>query len=367
MPVVDLYAARVASGAVTHDAAQEACAARLSALVERLRGWSPGLRAMLYGRVGPGVTGVYLHGGVGRGKSMLMDLFFDAAPTDRKRRAHFHEFMLDVHARIAMARDAGGGDPIARVAKAIAEEAWLLCFDELQVTDIGDAMILGRLFEGLFGRGVVLVATSNRPPEDLYKDGLNRQLFTPFIDLLNEKMEIAELDAERDYRLQRLAAAPTWFTPLGPDADASMDAVWRRMRGGERSRAEAVAVQGRTLEVPRAAGGAARFTFEALCAQPVGAADYLALARRYHTLFIDRIPALTPDRRNEAKRFVTLVDALYETKTKLVASAAEEPGALYPQGDGSFEFARTASRLIEMRSRDYLAEARGGSTLQQTQ
>jgi cell division protein ZapE len=358
MPVATLYRARVASGAAAFDEAQAAAAARLSDLLGRIAGWSPSLRSHIYGRVGPGVSGVYLHGGVGRGKSMLMDLCFEAAPVARKRRAHFHEFMLDAHARIAAARDERAKDPIAAAAKSIAEESWLLCFDELQVTDIGDAMILGRLFENLFGRGVVLVATSNRPPEDLYKDGLNRQLFLPFIDLLNERMAVIELDADRDYRLSRLEAAPTWFAPLGQEADRRMDEVWLRMRGGAPASAERLEIQGHVLEIPRASSGAARFTFDELCDQPLGAADFLALARRFHTVFIDRIPKLGPERRNEARRFVTLIDALYETRTKLVASADGAPDALYVAGDGAFEFARTASRLIEMRSKDYLGEAR---------
>jgi cell division protein ZapE len=355
----DLYRARVAAGAVASDEAQLAAADRLSHLAARVSGWSPGLRDHVFGRAGPGFIGVYLHGAVGRGKSMLMDLFVEAVPVKDKARVHFHAFMLDVHARIAAARARREGDPIAAAARAIAGETWLLCFDELQVTDIADAMILGRLFEALSARGVTFVATSNRAPEGLYKDGINRQLFLPFIDLLNERMEVVELDAERDYRLARLEAAPTWFAPLSRDSEVALDAVWSRMAGGERERSETLDLLGRTLEVPRAAGGAARFTFEQLCARPLGAADYLALARRYHTLFVDRIPRLTPDKRNEAKRFVTLIDALYEHKTKLAASADAEPGDLYTEGDGSFEFERTASRLIEMRSRDYLAAGRG--------
>jgi cell division protein ZapE len=358
MSVAALYRTRVESGAAKFDDAQAAAAARLSDLVERIKGWSPGLRSYVYGRSGPGFAGLYIHGAVGRGKSMLMDLFFNAAPVARKRRAHFHEFMLDVHARINAARDRREGDPIAAVAKSIASESWLLCFDELQVEDIGDAMILGRLFEGLFGRGVVLVATSNRPPEDLYKDGINRQLFLPFIDLLCEHMEVLELDADRDYRLARLEAAPTWFTPLGREADARMDEVWRRLAGGERERRESIAVQGRTLDVPRAAGGAARFTFEELCATALGAADYLALARRYHTVFLDRIPRLGPAQRNEAKRLSTLIDALYEAKTKLVASAEAAPDSLCAGSGSAVDLKRTASRLMEMRSREYLAAAR---------
>jgi cell division protein ZapE len=360
MTVATLYRERVESGAAAFDDAQAAAAARLTNLVERIHAWSPGLRSYVYGRSGPGVAGVYIYGAAGRGKSMLMDLFFDAAPVARKRRAHFYEFMIDVHRRIGEARNSREPDPIAVAAKSIAAESWLLCFDELQVTDIGDAMILGRLFEALFGRGVVLVATSNRPPEDLYKDGVNRELFLPFIDLLKSHMEVIELDGGRDYRLSRLEAAPTWFSPLGRAADARMDEVWRRIAGGERERREHIAVQGHDLEVPRAVGGAARFTFMEICGAALGAADYLELIRRYHTLFVDRIPRLGPENRDEAKRFVTLIDELYEHKTKVVASADTSPDKLYTAGDGSFEFKRTASRLMEMRSREYLSATRGG-------
>jgi len=358
MPVTAAFTSRVAAGDLAPDSAQESAAERLSDLAQRIDSWRPGLRAMLYGRAGPGVEGIYLHGDVGRGKSMLMDLFFETVSADRKRRTHFHAFMLDVHARIAELRRNNVSDPIAKVAQAIAEESWLLCFDELQINDIGDAMILGRLFEGLFGRGVVLVVTSNRAPEELYKDGLNRQLFTPFIDLLNERLSVVELNADRDYRLARLEAAPTWFEPLGAKADTEMDEVWRCMGGGAHEHVETLRVQGRDVEAPRVTAGAARFTFDALCARPLGAADYLTIARRFHTVFLDAIPRLSADKRNEAKRFVTLIDALYETKTKLVASADAEPEALYSEGDGAFEFARTASRLREMRSREYLALGR---------
>ncbi|MGD2133757.1 MAG: cell division protein ZapE [Maricaulaceae bacterium] len=360
MSVAELYAARVKAGEVARDPEQEAAAARLSVLSARLAGWSPGLRAMIYGRPGPGGQGVYIHGAVGRGKSMLMDMFFEVAPTEKKRRAHFHEFMLDVHARIGAARAAGEKDPIAVAAKAIAEESWLLCFDELHVNDIGDAMILGRLFEALFGRGVVMVATSNQHVEDLYKDGLNRQLFEPFIELMSHHMDVVELDAARDYRLARLEGAPVWFAPADERAVEQMDEIWRAMTGG-RETAETLKVQGRTNEVPRAGGGAARFTFEELCARPLGAADYLALTRRYHTLFIDDVPVLPAERRNEAKRFVTLIDALYETKTKLVASAAAEPDDLAPDQVATIGFTRAASRLIEMRSEAYLAAGRDTS------
>lgn len=360
MPVVEQYRARVASGALSEDPAQTAAAERLSELARALTGWRPGLKSYLFGRPGPGLRGLYLHGAVGRGKSMLMDLFFDEAPVAKKRRVHFHAFMEETHAAIAAARAERPGDPLPRVAKAIADRNWLLCFDELQITDIADAMIVGRLFTNLFERGVVVVTTSNRHPDDLYRDGLNRQLFTPFIDLIKHRLDLIELDAARDYRLERLARAPVWAAPLGPEASAAMDAHWRRLTAGQGERGEAIHVQGRTLRAPRTAAGAARFSFDDLCAQPLGAADYLALARAFHTVVVDDIPRLGPENRNEASRFVTLIDILYDTRTKLVASADAEPEELYPEGDGAFEFARTASRLHEMRSSDYLALAREG-------
>ncbi len=361
MAVLEDYRSRVASGALSPDPAQEAAARTLSALAARLQGWSPKLKGMLYGRTGPGGKGVYLWGGVGRGKSMLMDMFFDIATVSRKRRAHFHEFMQETHAAIAEARRSRSGDPIDKIAKRVASETWLLCFDELQVTDIADAMILGRLFEGLFGRGVVLVCTSNRPPMDLYKDGLNRQLFAPFIDMLQARCEVTELDAIRDYRLERLQAARVWHSPLTPQAEAEINAAWNQLICGENERGETLIVQGRTLHAPRTGAGAARFSFEELCARPLGAADYLALTRRFHTIVLENTPKLSIDKRNEAKRFVTLIDTLYEARTKLIISADGEPDELYPAGDGAFEFARTASRLQEMRSADYLAAERAAA------
>ncbi len=358
MALIAEYTARVAAGGISSDPAQLAALEHLEGLLGRLDGWRPGIKSLLFGRTGPGCRGVYLHGGVGGGKSMLMDLFFEAAQTPRKRRAHFHEFMQDVHAGIADARRAEADDPIAKVAQGVAQRAWLLCFDEMQVNDIGDAMILGRLFEALFGRGVVLVTTSNRPPEDLYKDGINRQLFTPFIDMLRAHTAVVEVQASQDYRLSRLQAAGLWHSPLGSQARAEMDAIWAHLIRGDDEHGDVLTVQGRLLRAPRTGAGAARFSFEALCGQPLGPADYLALTRRFHTLVLDDIPQMGPDKRNEAKRFVTLVDTLYEARTKLVASAAGEPETLYPDGDGSFEFARTASRLREMRSEEYLGAAR---------
>lgn len=348
------YHQRVAAGVLTPDPHQERAAQRLDDLAEELGRWSPG--AWLGKRAAP--RGVYLWGPVGRGKSMLMDLFFEAAPVKRKQRVHFHEFMLAQHSfmRAARARgDLGADQLLARAAKAVAEEAQLLCFDEVQVTDIADALILGRLFERLFAEDVVIVATSNRPPDELYKNGLNRQLFLPFITLIKARVDLVELAGPRDYRLERLMAAPVYYAPLGPAADAAMDAAWRRLTHGAEPHPVNLDVQGRSLHVARQAAGVARMSFDDLCARPLGAADYLELAERFHTLLLEHIPRLSPSMREEAARFRTLIDALYEAKTKLVASAEAPPQQLYPEGDQSFEFERTASRLIEMRSEAYLA------------
>lgn len=360
------YEALVAAGALAPDPAQGAAMARLDALSAALS-----RKPRLFERTAP-PKGIYLWGGVGRGKSLLMDVFFNNTPATPKRRVHFHEFMAETHERIAAFRAlpeparrrqkgvsrAAPDDPIAPTARAVADEARLLCFDELQVTDIADATILGRLFEALFRNGVCVVATSNRRPDDLYKDGLNRQLFTPAIRLLERHLDVIEVGAARDYRLDRLMSARVWHAPLGPEADAAMDAAWTSLICGATERTETLAVKGRAVTAPRTARGAARFSFDALCARPLGAADYLAIVGRYDTLFVDRIPRLSPAMRNEAKRFVTLIDAVYETRTRLVASADAEPSALYAQGDGAFEFQRTASRLAEMSSSDYLRRER---------
>ena len=299
---------------------------------------------------------------------MLMDLFFETAPAAKKRRTHFHVFMGEVHRLIdawrkgdAAARKARfgqhrGDDPIPPVADVVAGEARLLCFDEFQVTDIADAMILGRLFEALFERGVTLVATSNRVPEALYKDGINRQLFLPFIDLLKAKTEVVAVAGAHDYRLDRLRAAGVWFSPIDKDHARVFDALWADMLDGDAELGETLEVLGRKIHLPHATGGLLRATFASLCGVALGPNDYLALAERFHTVFLERVPKLSPAKREEARRFVTLIDALYEARAKLIVLAEAEPVELYPAGDGAFEFERTASRLQEMRSADWLAD-----------
>ncbi len=348
------YRQRLAEGALQPDPAQEAAAKRLDALAHALARWKP--EAWL-GR-GETPRGAYLWGPVGRGKSLLLDLFFEAAPVRKKRRVHFHEFMLARHAflREARGQTRGGQDElIAQAAKQVADDANLLCFDEIQVSDIADAMILGRLFERLFAENVVIVATSNRPPDDLYKNGLNRQLFLPFIALLKQRLDVIEVAGPRDYRLEQLMAAPVYYAPLGPAADEKIEEAWARLTLGAHANAVTLDVGGRALRVEREAAGVARFTFEELCARPLGAADYIEIAERFHTVIIENIPKLNPAMREEAARFRTLIDALYEAKVKLIASADAQPAALYPAGDQSFEFERTASRLMEMRGEAYLA------------
>ena len=353
----EALAAAVAAGTLQHDAGQAQAAERLTQLDAEIGAWKGG-KTGLFRRARPAPHGVYLWGGVGTGKSLLMDLFFEAAPIAEKRRVHFHQFLQELQRRLTVERERKDRDPAPRVARAIAAQTRLLCFDELQVTDVGDAMILGRLFEGLLEHGVVVVATSNRHPDDLYKDGLNRQLFEPFIDLIKARLDVMELDSGRDYRLERLEEAPVYYTPADAEAERAMDAAFARLTLGSRPRACGIEVGGRTLRVPREAAGVARFTFEDLCDRPLGPADYLALAAHFHTVMIDRTPTLTPERRDQAKRFVTLIDALYDTRAKLVMSAAAEPDKLYPDGDYAFEFQRTASRLMEMRSHEYLATER---------
>lgn len=348
------YRQRLAEGALQPDPAQEAAAVQLDALAHALARWKPG------GWLGKNEAprGAYLWGPVGRGKSLLLDLFFEAAPVKKKRRVHFHEFMLARHAFLREARGQsrnGQDELIAQAAKQVADDAQLLCFDEIQVSDIADAMILGRLFERLFAENVVIVATSNRPPDDLYKNGLNRQLFLPFIALLKQRLDVIEVAGPRDYRLEQLMAAPVYYAPLGPAADEKIEEAWARLTLGAHANAVTLDVGGRALRVEREAAGVARFTFEELCARPLGAADYIEIAERFHTVIIENIPKLNPAMREEAARFRTLIDALYEAKVKLIASADAQPATLYPAGDQSFEFERTASRLMEMRGEAYLA------------
>lgn len=364
--------ALVARGRIEADPAQADLAERLDALAARLEGYRPArrpgpLERWMGARPSEPPRGLYVHGEVGGGKTFLMDLFFEASPVARKRRAHFHAFMADVHARIHTWRqkrkrgEVVGDDPIAPVAAALAADATLLCFDEFSVRDIADAMILARLFGALFALGVVVVATSNVAPDDLYKDGLNRALFLPFLGLLRERMEVVELDARTDYRLQKLKRAPVYYSPCDDAADAAMDAAFARLTGEARGTPRDLPLLGRALAIPQAIDGVARFDFDDLCRRPLGASDYLALARHFHTVFVDHIPVLDAAERDVAKRFITLVDALYDMGVKLVASAAAEPGALYRGSSGAeaFEFTRTASRLIEMRSLDYLAAPHG--------
>ena len=320
--------------------------------------------------------GLYVYGGVGRGKSMLMDLFYELAPVKAKKRVHFHEFMLDIHARLkewrgmsAKERAARGGrvvgdDPIPPVARQIAMEATLLCFDEMQVTDIADAMVLGRLYKELLERGVVIVATSNRVPDDLYKGGLNRQLFLPFIEMIKSQFEVVPLDGPTDYRYDRLKGVDTYYTPIDEVSTAKLSEAFFRLtdrdvENRDKVPSDELTVQGRKLFVPKAARGVAVFSFKRLCANALGSADYLAIARAYHTVIMVAIPQMGPENRNEAKRFVTFIDALYEHGVKFLCSAAVPPADLYEAGDGHFEFERTVSRLMEMQSEDYLHRGHG--------
>jgi cell division protein ZapE len=361
-PVRVAYDALVAAHELKPDEAQSRAVAALDRLASSATG---GLFARLFGSGKDEPAGVYLWGGVGRGKSMLMDLAFEHIDTRPKRRVHFHEFMLETHSRLRKARESEEGDPIEPVAEAIAAEAKLLCFDEMQVTNPADAMILSRLFTKLLAEDVKVVTTSNRPPGDLYKDGLNRDLFLPFIELIESRMMVVEVNGPTDYRLDRLTGVEVWHVPNGPETTAALSRAFFQLTDypvEDRAKVPAEDIDvggGRTLHVPKSLKGVAVFSFKRLCGEPRGAADYLAIARRYHTIIIVGIPVMGPQLRNEAARFVTLIDALYEHKVKLLAGAEAEPEGLYPAGDGSFEFQRTVSRLEEMRSAEYLAEGHG--------
>lgn len=373
-PVKSRFDALVASGAIERDPAQVVLVRRLDqlalALGERRLARKTSALGWLFSRrqasVEP-VIGLYIWGSVGRGKTMLMDLFFEALPPQSKRRTHFHAFMSDVHDRIHDWRqrlkrgEVRGEDPIKPVAAALAQEASILCFDEFAVTDIADAMILGRLFTALFANGVTVVATSNVEPDRLYEGGLNRTLFLPFIALLQERMAVMRLDARTDFRLEKLSGSSVYHAPADAAAQAALDDAFRRLTGRSRGDALTISVKGHPVEIPQAASGVARFRFADLCMKPLGAADYLALAQDFHTIVLDGIPVMDEARRNEAKRFITLIDALYDRRVKLVASAEAQPQDLYRAASGRevFEFDRTASRLIEMRSDAYLALPHG--------
>ncbi|MGQ0588706.1 MAG: cell division protein ZapE [Sphingosinicella sp.] len=365
--VADRSGALVAAGELRPDADQERAVALLDVLAERLSQSAAkgSLIWRLAGRKEPPPPGVYMWGGVGRGKSMLMDLAFETIDHRPKRRVHFHEFMLEVHERLRAERAKEAGDPIPPVARAVAAQAKLLCFDEMVINNSADAMILSRLFAQLLDAGVTVITTSNRPPHDLYKGGLNRELFLPFIALIERELEVVPLNGPTDYRLERLGGMPTWYVPNGPEATAALREAFFRLtdyppEDSAHVPTEELAIPGgRTLHVPKSLKGVAVFSFKRLCGAARGASDHLAIARHFHTILLVGIPRMGPENRNEAARFVTLIDALYEHKVKLFAAADAEPQNLYVAGDGAFEFERTASRLIEMQSEAYLALGHG--------
>ncbi len=362
------YRARLAAGDLDTDPAQALAAERLQDLWAKLRGYDPPLQPDAPGFIGRllrrrpvddaphGPNGLYLVGDVGRGKSMLMDLFFAEADVTRKRRIHFHQFMQEIHAEaFAWRRDhPDGADPVPHLADRIARDAALLCFDEFQITDIADAIILGRLFQALFERAVVVVATSNTAPDDLFRGQPGRDAFLPFIALIKRRLDVLALNGSRDFRRQRLRGMPTWHVPADSRADAALDEAFANLTNGAPARAERLMVSGRILHVPLATDAVARFDFAALCERPLGAGDYLALATHYQALVLDGIPRLGPDNHDAARRFITLVDALYEHRVKLVASANARPDELYQRGEGAAAFTRTASRLEEMQGQAWL-------------
>ena len=361
------YRSLLDAGELRPDETQTEVAERLQALYDACRPYRPrgngngNGRRRSRKRAGT-PRGMYLSGGVGRGKSMLMDLFFEALPDEGRRRVHFHAFMLEVHDTLHRWRQDGNGldDPLARLAAETAAMTWILCFDEFQVDNIADAMILGRLFTALFDNGVVVVATSNNAPADLYKDGLQRDLFLPFITLIGERLDLFELDGPIDYRRDRLREMRLYHTPLGDGSAAALDTAFARLTAGAVAASRTLSVQGRDLVVPRCARGVADVSFATLCELPLGAADYLAIAREFHTVILRDVPLLAADRRNEARRLVTLIDVLYDHRVNLVVSAAGPPDALYPDGADAGMFRRAASRLMEMQGDDYLAQPHGG-------
>ncbi len=366
------YQALVSSGAIEPDVAQAAAADAFADLEQRLAQYKPVRKQGLLGRLFADKNdapprGLYVHGEVGRGKTMLMDMFFQQSPVEHKRRAHFHEFMAEVHERIFALRqsiargETPDGDVIGLTAAGIFDHAWLLCFDEFHVTDIADAMILGRLFAKLFELGTVVVATSNVAPDDLYKGGLNRALFLPFIAQISDHMDVLRLDARTDFRLEKLAGVKMWLVPADAAADAALNQAWVRMTGNAPCKPRDITIKGRVLHVPCSAHGVARFSFADICEQPLAASDYLRLARDYHTILVDHIPVMDYAERNAAKRFIALIDTLYDNAVKLLASAAADPVSLYvaSEGNEANEFKRTSSRLIEMSSESYLALPHG--------
>ncbi|MGB6118249.1 MAG: cell division protein ZapE [Mesorhizobium sp.] len=374
--VTEEYEHLVERDEVRRDPLQVEVASRFDRLVRELSESGVATKSNVLGwmfarRRRPSVArGLYVHGGVGRGKTMLMDMFFRVVPLKRKRRAHFNEFMTDVHDRITAHRKAvkdgraKGDDPIPPVAADIAREARLLCFDEFTVTDIADAMVLARLFTALFAEGVTLVATSNVAPENLYKDGLNRGLFLPFLKVLEDNVEVVTLDTPTDYRMLKLNALPVYLHPLGPQADGQMDEAWATIVEGQGEAPVEIELMGRSIHVARGAGRAARMSFADLCEAPLGARDYLALADRFDTFVIDHIPILDQSLRNPAKRFILLIDTLYDRRKRVIVSAAAAPDELYQGRPGvteAFEFIRTASRLVEMQSKDWLEKASSGA------
>jgi cell division protein ZapE len=368
LSVVEQLRAMTEAGTLQPDRYQFGVAEKLDRILTELKARKPAAKKSALGwmfararKPEIPIKGLYIHGSVGRGKTMLMDLFFRLAPIEKKRRAHFHEFMADVHSRIHAHRqklkagETKQADPVPPVAEALREEAQLLCFDEFTVTDIADAMILARLFTELFARGCTLVATSNVEPDNLYRDGLNRGLFLPFVDLLKKNVDVSTLDSPTDYRLEKMESLPVYIAPLD-DAPKMMDIAWKRVTEDAPEAAVTIEMKGRTIEIPRAAGRAARFSFGDLCERPLGASDYLAIAKRFDVVFVENIPHLGPEKRNETKRFIILIDALYDASVRLFASAEAMPEALLTEKKGTegFEFDRTVSRLFEMRSEDYL-------------
>ena len=371
MKVLDRYHSLVSAGELRPDATQADAAARLDKLQFALEAAPP--RGSILWRLGKAKPlpprGIYLWGGVGRGKSMMMDLFYGCLDIERKRRVHFHEFMIEMHRAMRAWRDAKPGDPIPHVALDFAQNARCLCFDEMVVNNSADAMIISRLFTGLLDHGVTVVATSNRAPTDLYKDGLNREHFLPFIATVEQRLDVVALNGPTDYRMARMAGVKTWHVPNGPEATAAVRQAFFQLTDYPPEDAKNVPTAeidlggGRMLHVPKSLKGVAVFSFKRLCSEARGSSDYLAIARRYHSVFVVGIPVLGPENRNEAARFVTLMDALYEQRVKLIATADAEPGALYLEGDGQFEFERTVSRLMEMQSAQYLAEGHGSASV----